>query len=253
MAEQEKKSEKSEKSQKGWMSKLKDAIYESNPSDENENVSTDVDTTNQSTNTSPSKSVYSEQTANAAQGIPKGIVVPNSNGVFDEKFYNSFLKIIEDNNVDGMDYFEFSKAKKAMDASGLTEPVKYQAAYSTLKAASNLTKKVLLDTADFYLDLLSKEEKDFNAEMQHEISSQVGSRLDAVKSKETEFNKKQEEINKLQVEMGNLQGDIANLNMEAQQVQSKIESTAKNFKVSLEVLRSQVNADKQNIQQFIQE
>ena len=250
MAEQEK---KSEKPQKGWMSKLKNAIYESDSSDDTSDVVTETETSNQNASASPSKFVYSEQNVNTAQGIPKGIVVPNSNGVFDEKFYNSFLKIIEDNNVDGMDYYEFSKAKKAMDTSGLAEPVKYQAAYASLKAASNLTKKILLDTADFYLDLLSKEEKDFNSEMEREISSQVGARLDAVKSKQEEFNKKQEEITRLQVEMGNLQGDISNLNSEAQQVQSKIESTAKNFKVSLEVLRSQVNADKQNIQQFIQE
>jgi peptidoglycan hydrolase CwlO-like protein len=64
---------------------------------------------------------------------------------------------------------------------------------------------------------------------------------------------KQEQIVKLQNEMSALQGEIGALNAEAQQIQSKIESTARNFKVSLEILKGQINLDKQNITTFIQQ
>ena len=53
--------------------------------------------------------------------------------------------------------------------------------------------------------------------------------------------------------MGALKGEIGTLNMEAQQTQAKIEATAKNFKVSLEVLKGQITLDKQNINTYIQQ
>lgn len=236
----------------GWFSKLGEtlgsAIFETDSSKTEDTTSAPAPL---SDNTSTSKFSYSDV---SNSNVPAGMIIPNQNGVYDEKFYNSFLKIIEDNNIDGIDYYEFSKAKKANDGiPGFTEQMKYQAAYSSLKANSNLTKDTLLQTADFYIGKLNDEETSFNAEMQHEIDSQVGSRLKEATAKQDEIVAKQEQILKLQSEMSTLQGEIGALNNEAQQIQAKIESTARNFKVSLEILKGQINLDKQNITTFIQQ
>ena len=235
----------------GWFSKLGEtigsAIFETDASKTEETTS--IPSTENTTSTS--KFAYSDV---SNSNVPAGMIIPNQNGVYDEKFYNSFLKIIEDNNIDGIDYYEFSKAKKANDGiPGFTEQMKYQAAYSSLKANSNLTKDTLLQTADFYIGKLNDEETSFNTEMQHEIDSEVGSRLKEATAKQDEIVAKQEQIVKLQSEMSALQGEIGSLNNEAQQIQAKIESTARNFKVSLEILKGQINLDKQNITTFIQQ
>lgn len=241
-----------EEKKTGWFDKIGQsigsAIFETESSNKSEDSNSESLTENIA---SESKFAYSDV---PNSNTPVGMIIPNQNGVYDEKFYNNFLKIIEDNNIDGIDYYEFSKAKKANDGiQGFTEQMKYQAAYSSLKANSNLTKATLLDTADFYIGKLNDEETSFNAEMQHEIESEVGLRLNQASSKQSEIVSKQEQIVKLQNEMSALQGEIGALNSEAQQIQSKIESTARNFKVSLEILKGQINLDKQNITTFIQQ
>jgi len=241
------------KPKKGFLSKLTSLVYEDDGSTQSEETST-TSTAPVANSGAPSKFSYSDvaPTTNQ-QNIPSAMVIQNSNGMFDEKFYNSFLKIIEENNVEGIDYFEFSKALKALTNTGMQDPLKYQAAFGSLKANSNLTKDTLLKTADFYIEKLNTEETEFNNEMKHEIEVQVGNRLNQAKIKQDEIAKKQEQILQLQAEMGALQGEIGTLNMEAQQTQAKIEATAKNFKVSLEVLKGQITLDKQNINTYIQQ
>ena len=243
--------EENKKSKKSWFSKIGDAMFETESSSSTEEKTTSVSDAPEVT--PGSKFAYSEAT-NGTPANMTNFAMPNSTGVFDQKFYESFLKIIEENNVEGIDYYEFSKAKKANDnIPGMGEPLKFQSAFHTLKANyPDLTKEVLLKTADFYLEKLEQEAEHFKAEMDNEISSQITSRQNQVKAKQDEIARKQAEIVKIQTDMVTLQGDINTLNNEAQQIQVKIDSTAKNFQVSLDVLKAQIANDKQNIQNFIQ-
>lgn len=243
---QENKTQES-KPKRSW---IKSLIFEEDKNEtvaENSTASAPESSAKSVNNNSTSKFTYSEVAPSNPQNIPSSMMIPNSNGMFDERFYNSFLQVIESNNVEGVDYFEFSKALKALATTGMAEPLKYQSAFSTLKATSTpvLTKDTLLKTADFYIEKLGQEEADFNKEMEVELQTQVTSRLENAKNKQDQILRMQEEISKLQSEVGVL-------NAEAQQAQSKIESTGKNFKVSMEVLKSQINADKQNINNYIQ-
>lgn len=234
----------------GLFGKLGSLIFESD-SESNETpakkVEAVVDTTNHQ-----SKFAYSE--ASPVAGLTPATMVVNANGVFDQKFYDNFLKVIEENNIEGVDYFEFSRAKKANDSlPGMTDALKFQMAYNTLKANfPNLTKERLLETANFYISKLDNEASDFQKEMEREIKNKVTSRLDAAKAKQDEIVKKQEQIAQLQAEIGQAQAEIASLNSEAQQNQNKIEITAKNFQVSLDVLKAQIEQDKASITNFIQ-
>jgi hypothetical protein len=245
----ENKNNNEEKPKKSWLKALSGLVYEG----EDTTNTADAVTTLPEGSGGQSKFSYSDVTP--ASNMPAGVVVPNQGGVFDEKFYNSFLKLIETNNIDGVDYFEFSRAKKANEnMPGFTEAMKYQIAFNSVNTFSSepITKEHLIKTADFYIDKLNQEEIEFNNEMQHEVESQVNSKLNQSKSKQDDITSKQEQIVKLQAEINSLQGEIGALNVEAQQIQSKIEATAKNFKVSLEVVKTQINVDKQNISTFIQ-
>ena len=240
--------EKKEETKKaGLLGRLSKLVFEERDSETNEKENESATVIDVNT---ASKFNYSS----VAQNQTIGMVMPNSNGVFDQKFYDSFLKIIEDNNIEGIDYCEFAKAKKANDnIIGLQDAVKFQMAFNTLKANSpTLTKDRILDTANFYIEKLDEEEKNFNAEMQNEINAEVNSKLSQAKSKQEYIVKKQEQIAQLQAEIGQLNNDIGTLSTDAQTTQVKIENTAKNFKVSLEIVKGQINQDKISIQQLIQ-
>lgn len=242
----EKDQKETKKEGKGLFGKLHNLVFEE---DKNEDVE------KENTETAGVKTTGSFNYSNVSQNQSPGMVIPNVNGVFDQKIYDSFLKVIEKNNIEGIDYYEFSKAKKANDSiPGFTDQMKFQSAFHTLRANyPTLTKQILNETANFYIEKLDEEEKSFNEEMQSEIASQITTRLNQAKGKQDEIAEKNEQIQKLQAEMTQLNGEIGALNVEAQNTQLNIDNTAKNFKVSLEVLKGQINQDKANIQQFIQE
>jgi len=240
--------EKEKKSSGGLFKKLSNLVFE-------ETETSEVKETSDPSQTSSSNGkgfVYSDSQANNTN-TQVNLSIPNTNGVFDQKFYSSFLQLIEDNNIEGVDYLEFSKAKKAMDGiPGMAEAVKYQSAFASLKANSPITKEHLLKTADFYIEKLDVEAKEFENEMGKEVTAQVHSRMEHSKTKEGQIASKQEQITKLQAEINTLQTEIGQSNVEAQQYQFNIDATAKNFKVTLEAVKAQINSDKQNIQNFIQ-
>ena len=179
--------------------------------------------------------------------------VPQMNGAFDAKFHEYLLGVIEKSNLDGVDYYEFNKSKKNLDnAPGFTEQMKYQSAFGVLQASTNLTKERLLETADHYLNILDNEEKDFEASKKSKIASDVTSRMNNVAEKEKMITSKSEEITRLQADIAQLRNEMSTLQNEAQNEQFKIESTAKNFKYTLETVKAQIVSDKTNIQTFIQ-
>lgn len=228
---------------------FKKYIYDSGE----ENVETaekEIKTESTNSNTSEnSKFSY----ANNLQNPTVNIGVPVT-GAFDEKFYNSLQEVIEKNNIEGIDYFELAKSKKAMDTAmpGTAEAVRFNAAFQSLKANTpSLTREHILQTADFYLKKLEEEEGVFNGDMQSAIENEVVSRNNEVKSKQDLIAKKQEEIQRIQAEIGTLQAEASNLTVEAQQANAKIEATAKNFKVTLEIVKNQIQNDKKAIEQYI--
>jgi len=235
------------KSSGGLFKKLSNLVFEETESTEVSQDNSDSAQVEGAVN----KFVYSDTQSNNSN--PQvNLNIPNANGVFDQKFYSSFIKLIEDNNIEGVDYLEFSKAKRAMDnIPGMAEQVKYQSAFATLGANSQITKEHLLTTADFYIEKLDSEAKEFEVEMSKEIEAQVNARIDVVKNKEGEIANKREAIERAQAEINALQTEIGQVNVEAQQYKFNIESTAKNFKATLEAVKAQINADKQNIQNFI--
>lgn len=232
---------------KGFFDTLKKIAFETTEeSSENKTETTSV------TEGQNSKFVYSNvaQTGNITPGMPA------MNGQFDDKFYQGLIKVMEDNNIEGVDYLEFSRGKKAMDSiPGMAEAVKYQSTFAQLQANSpgkKIEKSYLLSTADFYIEKLGQEETDFNAEMQKEINAEVNARNTQVQEKTNSIKEKQEQIAALNAEINGLNMEIGQTQNDAQIAQAKIDATAKNFKVTLEVVKNQIILDKQNIQNFIQ-
>lgn len=233
---------KDEKPKKGFLDRIKEMAFETVEDDSTK--STEESTTAQTA--APFNYNYN---AGAAP------VATQATGVFDQAYYNNFQRILEENNIEGVDYLEFYKAKKSFDSMiGMADPAKFQTAFLSLKAISpTLSKLHLTTTADVYLEKLAQEDTEFKAEMVNEVETKVNSKIKAAKDKEDSIKSKQEQIAKLTAEISELGMGISQDNAEAQQAQLQIDSTAKNFQVTLDIVRNEINGNKEGIKNYIQE
>lgn len=241
MAEKNNKTEQSAK--KGWFDKLKDAVMEdSDSSSKSEDLGASSAPDNFKTATG-----FQYSTNIGVNAMPG--VNFNQQGQFDQNFYNRFLQLIEEKNLPGTDYFEFSKAKKKLDSNqqmaGMPEPAKYQSAFIPLQSNDEkLTKESLLQSIDHYLNELDKEQVEFMQQHDSELTLEVNARFG-------EMEKEAQEIAALNVKIQEKQQKIGTLNVEAETAKAKIEATSRNFKVTFDAFTNQIKQDKTNIQNFI--
>jgi hypothetical protein len=175
-------------------------------------------------------------------------------GVFDENFNKVLLQIIADNDIPGVDYYEFQKAVKQMNNGGMNESMLFQTVYNSLKIADpTLTAEKLLSSVDHYVSKLREEEANFEVEMQSSINSEVTSKRNealALNDKNKEILAQIEALNK---EMSENSKKGLELNNEADLAHNKITQTHKNFAVTLNKVVSGLESDKNKISQLIKD
>jgi len=178
------------------------------------------------------------------QGLPvQNISVPTVNGVPDEKFVQMLESVITDNNIPGLDYFEFKQAVDNMKALPIDEGTKIITVFSILKG-QGCTKEGLLNSIDKYVDLINKEHESFNTEMGESFKEKV-------ENKKTKIEQSQQKIIELSNQIKELNDFIITGTQEVQQEEMKLRLADANFKQSVEKVVSVLTADKEKITNFI--
>jgi hypothetical protein len=229
------------KGKKGWFSFMyedTDATAESTNSEE---------TTEEINVSNSGDEVTDAGAANVSMDIPT-----SGDGVFDQKFFEFFQGIIKENNIPGIDYFEYREALKKMKA--LPENSAFQMAFDNFKIIDgNLTKETILSSIDHYDGLLANEEKDFEAEMAAETEREVTARRQKATDLQTENKDILQQITNLQEKISHNQEEAINLNNEAALAEVKIGQTGKNFTKTLTSVRTKLDTDKTKIGELVQE
>lgn len=237
------KDQKNEKPTNSFFSKLRNLVVEEVPDGKEETSKTEVTTDTMSI---PSSFNFSTN-INPAQ----------TNGSFDPEIYKDLQTELDKNNLEGYDYLEFAKVRKRQETiPNITEPQKYLMAYESIQAMAqvsnqDVTKEHIVKTADHYIGVLDKQEEEFKSEMSKAMESKVQTRLDAAQEKQTSIASKTEQIAKLNSEISDLNIAIQQDHSEAQQMKDKIEGTAKNFKLTIDIAKGEIERDKQNIGTYI--
>jgi len=176
-------------------------------------------------------------------------------GVFDKNFNDSFQKLIADNNIQGIDYFEFAQSLKGMNGTaGLNEATSFQSVYNILKVGDpSLTKEKLLQAVDHYIGVLRAEEADFKSEMIESTEQEVVARRQKAESLNAENKDLVQQIQNLNEKIQKNNEDCVMLNSEAANAEAKIGQTHKNFITTLAYVVSTLETDKEKIIQLIKE
>ena len=168
-------------------------------------------------------------------------------GVFNEEFFNHLQAEIKKNDLDGTDYYEFRKTYEAL-SKNMTDIAAINASFQALSAMSpDLTVEHLIETAEFYLDLINKEHDSFENQFNDKISTEIHGRESAIEVELQTQNDKIAEIERLKTEIQECEVKIQGLNDEKVVEERKLNEVKANWDFTIELVKSNINADIANI------
>lgn len=190
----------------------------------------------------------------STEGMVDSMNIPGvGEGVFDQKFAELFERVIAENNIPGLDYFEFRQALQSnAGIAGLNEAASFVVAFNGLRAGDpSLTKDTLTSSIDHYKKVLAEEEVEFNGELKRQTEIEVASKRGKAKELNQENEAHLQKIKELNELISANQQEVIKLNNEASVAEAKISQTEKNFIKTLAHVVSKLDTDKQKITELI--
>lgn len=171
----------------------------------------------------------------------------------EKKVIESLLKLLDDSNLEGPDFYEFCIALKEMQKIGgsTEESSLYKMVYTTLKI-TGLTKQLLVDSGNQYLKILADHLKSFESNHEDTVKHKVGSKITEKSNIEKMIGQKMVQIESLQSEIVGLKNKQQNLESDIQSETKNIEETKNAFIAGYTKLVSELNSNLQKINQHIQ-
>lgn len=171
--------------------------------------------------------------------MPQGVVT--AEGV--DEFTKYFTKVMDDNNIPGPDYYEFSKALLSMAAVGISEQQKYVVVFAGF-AAQGIKAELLYDTAARYVEILeTKKQEEFETALASAQASidQKKARVDALVKENTDLTAK------IQANTT----DMMNLNVDITTQQGKLESKKTTFNMAFNNFVQKIHNDMEKIKTYL--
>ena len=185
-----------------------------------------------------------EPSASPPAAAPTSTPVHNSTRpVATGKFQQHFDKLFMDANIQGPDYFEFSKMVDVMSAIA-DEKARYAAAFAGL-TVQGLDKQKLLSTANEYIRLLEADATAFRSTIDQAVQEKV-------QAKKAELKEKANRIQLLSQEITELQNRIAALDAAIKENEEKIYHSTEGYAAELEERKRRIQRDMEKIEQHIQ-
>jgi len=171
-------------------------------------------------------------------------------GQFDKSIFDKLAKELENADLPGPDYFEYKQSLNALASLQMDEGIKYQSAFATL-TVSGLNKEKLVNSISHYVEVLDKESKHFEKEVASEESRSVKTQQDSLDDVNETINQKRIKIIELQGEISQLEAKGKTISNAIVESKNRIQTTAANFRVTIQTLINQIKTDEEKIKIFI--
>ena len=182
---------------------------------------------------------------------PKKITPPvKGKGNIDPKIVEKLLQAIEKNNLEGFDYLEYKKSLKALEKMPMDEATKYRSAFATA-STMGVTLDKLIETTNFYIGVLDKENEQFLGAFKNQFDSKVSGREREINQFDSMIKEKSKQIKNLTEEISKHQEQITVLKNKVEESNSKMIKTQKDFKLSYNHLKSQLDEDKIKMEKYL--
>ncbi|MCS6823488.1 MAG: hypothetical protein NZ529_04270 [Cytophagaceae bacterium] len=160
----------------------------------------------------------------------------------DQRIWDSLLKALEKNNLEGFDYLEFKNSLVALQAMPMDEATRFKSAFATA-STMGVTLEKLTQSVEHYKNVLKKEKADFDEALKMKIDENVVTKEKLISQLQEEINKKNQLIKTLTDEIEAHKNEMIQAQAHINEVTQKIELTKNNFEYTFNALMSQINDD----------
>lgn len=188
---------------------------------------------------------FDERLAAALEGE-----IIDKHGAVDNKIVEDLLKKVGESNLDGFDYFEYKQSLQALDKMPMDEATKYRSAFATA-STMGVTLQQLLESIDFYLQILDQQDENFQKEVNKKKQKQVDQKQKESSKLERQIEQYEEQIRQLKEKIVKNQTRIEELQREVKIDKVKIDKERNNFIASFSFLRSQFADDIAKMKKYL--
>jgi hypothetical protein len=193
-------------------------------------------------------------TPNPQQTVPETPATPvrpvSESGNVTDKFVQILLGALEKNNQQGFDYFEFRQSLKNLEKMPMDEATRFHSAYA-MAQTMNVTPAKLIESAQFYLNVLAGEQSKFNEAHAQQRAKLIGNREDEVRNLEAMILSKTEQIKQLTLQIEEHRKNSEQIRNEIGDSTIKIENTKADFEATFANVAGQIQDDVAKIQQHL--
>ena len=170
-------------------------------------------------------------------------------GEVKEQFVDHLLKAIEENNMEGIDYLEFKNTLQSFAKMPMDENLRFQSALTAVKTMGASEDRIF-ESAQFYLDILAKEEASFMTAVQRGKSQKVDGELERIEQLKLQRQERMEHIEKMKADIENITKEINSVSEKVMADQVLIDTKRNHFYASYEFVVNQIKRDVEKLKTF---
>ena len=163
---------------------------------------------------------------------------------------NIFYDAMEKQGKEGFDYLEFKQSFMSLAKLSMDEQTRYQSAFAVAQTMGATTPS-LIDAANYYLNILSNEEKSFESTLKSQMQKQIGDKEKETQTLKAGIAEKATQIEKLKKEIEDHNKQLASMQQQITDAANKIETTKQNFQASYNQIANQIKEDINKMQQYL--
>lgn len=186
----------------------------------------------------------------APASVPSTPAVQATPGSVSDRFVEILASALEKNNQPGFDYFEFRQALVNLAKMSMDEQTRYKSAFA-MAQTMGATQANLLESAQFYLQVLTGEQSKFNEAHAVQRSKLIGTREEEIKNLEGSIQQKTKQIEELTQQIEAHRKNSEQIRSEINDSTVKIEKTKSDFDATFVTVVEQLKNDAAKIKQYL--
>lgn len=166
----------------------------------------------------------------------------NTNDEMDPRSMEFLMNALQNNNQPDFDYLEFKQSLAALIQLPMDVTLAMKSAYTT-GTTLGLTKEKLIQSAEFYKQILQKEKVQFDLALKNQTQQKVEGRKSEQQKLAEQIQRNKELIRKLQEEIDDFQSEMDKINAEVEENIARIEQSRYKFEHTYSEMINQINQD----------